>query len=302
MVLEATMIIVDNSESSRNGDYPPSRFEAQADAMSLLFSAKTQANPESSVGLMSMGGKGPEVLVTLTTDFGKILEGLHRTKIRGGTHLATGIQIAGLALKHRQNKAQRQRIIVFCCSPIEEDEKTLVRLAKKMKKNNVSIDFIAFGELEGENTKKLEAFNENVKGGEGSHLAIIPPGPHLLSDVLLTTPILGGDGGASGAGAAGAGADGAEAGGSGFEFGVDPSMEPELALALRMSFEEEQARREKERREQEAAEGKTNLEGIPEEGSSKPPEGDKKEEGGDSGEGSGSKESTTKDEDKMDTA
>lgn len=104
-----------------------------------------------------------------------------------------------------------------------------------MKKNGISIDFIAFGELEGENTKKLEAFNENVKGGEGSHLAIIPPGPHLLSDALLTTPILGGDGDAGGAGAGAGGADGVDGGSSGFEFGVDPSMEPELALALRMS-------------------------------------------------------------------
>jgi len=74
----------------------PTRFEAQADAVSLIFSAKTQANPESSVGLMTMGGKGPEVLVTLTTDFGKILSGLHDTKIKGGTHLATGIQVAGV--------------------------------------------------------------------------------------------------------------------------------------------------------------------------------------------------------------
>ncbi len=75
----------------------PSRYEAQADAVNLIFSAKTQANPESSVGLMSMGGKGPEVLVTLTTDFGKVLDGLHRTKIRGNTHLATGIQVAGVS-------------------------------------------------------------------------------------------------------------------------------------------------------------------------------------------------------------
>merc|ERR1711964_153357 len=67
MVLEAVMVVVDNSESSRNGDYTPTRYEAQADAVSLIFSAITQANPESSVGLMSMGGKGPEVLVTLTT-------------------------------------------------------------------------------------------------------------------------------------------------------------------------------------------------------------------------------------------
>ena len=76
----------------------PSRWEAQADAVNLIFGTKTGSNPESSVGLMSMGGKGPEVLVTLTTDFGKILDGMHRTKIRGGTHLATGIQIAGVCI------------------------------------------------------------------------------------------------------------------------------------------------------------------------------------------------------------
>ena len=45
---------------------------------------------------MNMGGKGPEMLVTLTTDFGKLLDGIHRTKIRGSTHLATAIQIAGV--------------------------------------------------------------------------------------------------------------------------------------------------------------------------------------------------------------
>lgn len=90
------MILVDNSESSRNGDYPPTRFDAQADAVNIIFQQVTQNNPESSVGLMSFGGKGPEVLATLTVDQGKILEGLHRTKskIRGSSHLATGIHIA----------------------------------------------------------------------------------------------------------------------------------------------------------------------------------------------------------------
>lgn len=211
-----------------------------------------------------MGGKGPEVLVTLTTDFGKVLDGIHRTKIRGSTHLATGIQIAGLALKHRQNKSQRQRIIVFTCSPIEESEKDLVKLAKRMKKNNISIDFIAFGDLEPDNTKKLEVFNENIKGGDGSHLAIIPPGPSLLSDTLVTTPILSADGVAPRGGGAEEG--GADSGGGGFEFGVDPSTDPELALALRLSMEEEKARQEKEG-EKDEPKGES-LEGIPEENQS----------------------------------
>ncbi|KAI9743491.1 MAG: hypothetical protein M1818_002804 [Claussenomyces sp. TS43310] len=298
MVLEAVMIVVDNSESSRNGDYTPTRYEAQSDAVSMIFSAITQGNPESSVGLMSMGGKGPEVLVTLTTDHGKILEGLHRTKtkIRGNSHLATGIQIAGLALKHRQNKTQRQRIIVFTCSPIPEDEKTLVKLARKMKKNTVSIDFVSFGEIEDDVTKKLQAFNENVKSGDGSHVVIIPPGPGLLSDQLITTPIMNGDG-ASGAGGASGGAEGAD-GGQSFEFGIDPSVDPELALALRMSMEEEKARVERRQKEEAAAAAKDSLTDIKEEDESAPllnKDGEAS--------GSGTDKKDDKDEgDRMDTA
>ena len=36
----------------------------------------------------------------------------------------------------------------------------------------------------------------------------------------------------------------ASAGGAGFDFGVDPNLDPELALALRVSMEEERARQE----------------------------------------------------------
>ncbi|KAI9037461.1 proteasome regulatory particle base subunit RPN10 [Aspergillus affinis] len=281
MSLEATMIIVDNSESSRNGDYTSTRWQAQIDAVSVIHTAKMRVHPQSAVGLMSMGGKGPEVLSTFTTDFGGILSGLHRTKIHGTAHLSSSIQVAGLALKHRSEKSQRQRIVVFSCSPIEEDEKTLVKLAKKMKKNNVSIDVIAFGDLESDQTKKLEAFVENVKGGDGSHLAIIPPGPNLLSEELQVTPILGADN----SGAEGAAGDGGDAGGFGFEDAAE--NDPELAFALRLSLEEEKNRQEKEKKEREELERKENLDNIPEEGQS--------------GESSGGKDKK-EDGDKMDTA
>ncbi|KAK7183511.1 hypothetical protein DPSP01_008484 [Paraphaeosphaeria sporulosa] len=293
MVLEASMIIVDNSEASRNGDYVPSRWEAQADAVNLIFSAKTGANPESSVGLMSMGGSQPEILTTLTTDIGKVLDGLHRTKIKGTSHFSTGINVAALALKHRQNKSQKQRIVLFTCSPIEEEEKDLVKLSKRMKKNGISVDIIAFGELGDDTTRKLEKFSEACQSAEGSHLAIIQPSSNLLSDSLITTPILGGDASSGGAGASNAGGEGGDSGGNSFEFGVDPSVDPELALALRMSFEEEKARQEKEKKSKEAAEGKSELEPVAE-GDEKQPLLD------DQGEASGSKD--RKDDDKMDTA
>ena len=61
-----------------------------------------------------------------------------------------------LALKHRQNKSQRQRVVVFAGSPVSEDEETLVRLGKKLKKNNVAVDVVAFANIE-ENEAKLQA-------------------------------------------------------------------------------------------------------------------------------------------------
>ncbi|KAG0314593.1 hypothetical protein BGZ97_009142 [Linnemannia gamsii] len=254
MVLEASILVLDNSEWMRNGDYTPSRLEAQQDAVNLIFGAKTQSNPENTVSLMTMAGKSPKVLVTFTADIGKILSALHNVAIGGQVSFSTSVQIAQLALKHRQNKNQRQRIIVFVGSPVEEDEKTLVKLAKKLKKNNIAVDVINFGE-EAENTTKLEAFVAAVNNNDNSNLVTVPPGPHLLSDILVSSAIVAGEDGTAPAFVS--------SGGGSYEFGVDPNLDPELALALRISLEEERAR-------QEAATG----------GAAKPEEGGVKAEGG----------------------
>ncbi|ODQ61551.1 hypothetical protein WICANDRAFT_86392 [Wickerhamomyces anomalus NRRL Y-366-8] len=238
MVLEATMIVIDNSEFTRNGDYLTNRFEAQLDAVDLIFQAKTNSNPENTVGLLAAAGNGPQVLSTLTADFGKLLSGIHETKIEGSLHFATGIQVAALALKHRQNKVQHQRIVAFVGSPIQESEKELEKLAKKMKKNNIAIDFINYGE-ESINTSKLEKFVSIVNSHDNSHLVTVPPSDRLLYEVVGSSPIvIGEDGGNFNAGG--------ETGGDGFDFGSDPNMDPDLALALRLSLEEEQARQARE--------------------------------------------------------
>jgi 26S proteasome regulatory subunit N10 len=175
-----------------------------------------------------------------------------------------------------------------------------VKLAKKMKKLGVSIDFVAFGEIEDDVTKKLQAFNENVKSGDGSHLAIIPPGPGLLSDQLVTSPILNGDG-AGGVGGMGGGGDGGD-GGQAFEFGIDPSVDPELALALRMSMEEEKARQEKNKKEEAEAAAKSQLPEIKEEDEATQPLLDKNGEPSGTGSNEADKKDHKDDADKMDTA
>jgi 26S proteasome regulatory subunit N10 len=48
------MICLDNSEYMRNGDYIPTRLEAQRDAVNLICHAKAKINPENNFGLLTM--------------------------------------------------------------------------------------------------------------------------------------------------------------------------------------------------------------------------------------------------------
>ncbi|KAF5960919.1 hypothetical protein HYC85_002128 [Camellia sinensis] len=245
LISAATMICIDNSEWMRNGDYSPTRSQAQADAVNLICGAKTQSNPENTVGVLTMAGKGVRVLVTPTSDLGKILACMHGVEIGGDCNLAAGIQVAQLALKHRQNKKQQQRIIFkwFVSVLSNTDKKVLEIIGRKLKKNSVALDIVSFGEEDDGKTEKLEALLGAVNNNDSSHIVHVPPGPNALADVLISTPIFTGDG-EGGSGFAAAAAAAAAGGVSGFDFGVDPNMDPELALALRVSMEEERARQE----------------------------------------------------------
>lgn len=247
------MILLDCSQYMRNGDYIPTRFEAQQDAANLLIGAKTQSHSESTVGVSA----GTELLVSPTGDVGKILSALHGLNLQStdATDVSAAVQVASLALKHRPNKNGSQRIILFVGTPLHHIEsRVLQKAGRQLKKNNVAIDVIALGELE-VNEPKLKDLVDAANGNRAEsdaeertcHLVTIPAGV-LPSEVLATSPILASSGGAFAAAAAAGGFDSSGAGGgNGFaEFGgVDPNLDPELAMALRVSMEEERARHER---------------------------------------------------------
>ncbi|XP_053662375.1 26S proteasome non-ATPase regulatory subunit 4 [Anopheles marshallii] len=237
MVLESTMVCFDNSDYQRNGDYFPTRLNAQKDGVNLVCLSKVRSNPENNVGLMTLSNT-TEVLATLTSDVGRILSKLHLVNPNGNINLMTGLRIAHLVLKHRQGKNHKMRIVVFVGSPVEHDEGELVKLAKKLKKEKVNVDIVSFGDHQKNNDTFTSFINVlNGKDGTGSHLVCVPRGS-VFSEALISSPIIQGEDGSGGAGL----------GGAGFEFGVDPNEDPELALALRVSMEEQRLRQEEEQR------------------------------------------------------
>jgi len=233
MVLESTMICVDDSDYMRNGDCVPTRMAAMQDAVNIVCQVKTRSNPENNVGLLTLASS--EVLSTLTTDPSKIMSKVLACVPQGEVKLMSGLRVAHLALKHRQGKNHRMRIIIFIGSPVVNlDEDELIRLGKRLKKEKVNVDIVCFGDGDG---SVLQKFVDTLNGRDGtaSHLVVVPAGPNL-TDALVGSPILVNEDG-SGMPAAG-----------GFDYGVDPNDDPELALALRVSMEEQRTRQEAEMR------------------------------------------------------
>ncbi len=61
------------------------------------------------------------------------------------------------------------------CSPVKDEK--LETIGKKLKKYNVSLDVVEFGESDDEKPEKLEALVAAVGGS--SHIVHIPPGEDL---------------------------------------------------------------------------------------------------------------------------
>lgn len=255
-MLEATVLCVDNSQYSRNGDFPRTRFEAQIDAIEYIFQAKRNSNLENTLALISSAGTStPQVLSTFTSQFGKLLSGLNETVISGEhIHFVNTIEMAVLTLKHRQNKLQHQRIIMFVCSPLQlsAEKDSLGNMANLLKEKKIALDIINFGEID-DNTTILTEFidnlNRNNTAGDDSksHLLTVRPGPRLLYEHIATSPIILEENSSMMDGSVGAMINGGVGVGNGgfMDFGVDPELDPELAMALRLSMEEEQQRQER---------------------------------------------------------
>ncbi|PIO62489.1 ribosomal protein L9 domain protein [Teladorsagia circumcincta] len=125
---------------------------------------------------------------------------------QGVCNFMSAIKIAHLALKHRQNRNHKMRIVMFIGSPIDNLDST-----ELLDKHH---------------------FPTCLREGSGSNLLVVPAGS-VLTEALISSAVCRGEDGGN-APVVGAG--------GGFEFGVDPEDDPDLALALRVSMEEERAR------------------------------------------------------------
>ena len=87
-----------------------------------------------------------------------------------------------MLLNNRLNKSQRQRIMMFVHSEVTETAEELEDIAKTLKKNNVHVDIVCFGE--GCHTNNLKLLEILVaKNRANNRLVVVNPADSFTNAV-----------------------------------------------------------------------------------------------------------------------
>ncbi|EWC89116.1 hypothetical protein PFNF54_02081 [Plasmodium falciparum NF54] len=133
-----------------------------------------------------MAGDKIKVKVSLTNDIGQLLSCIHDIKLDGTCDIIRSLLIAQLALKHRVDKNLDQKIILFIGSPFHVNEKQLINTGKQLKKNNISVDIISFGNID-KNRDKLMMLFESVNNNDNCRFIECPEYENNLSKFVLNS-------------------------------------------------------------------------------------------------------------------
>lgn len=135
-------MLLDNSDFSRDGDAYPSRLGAQLECATFIARKLNNENQANSFGVMTTAGQSCEILLTPSTEPESLFASFSKISIGGRSDICRAIQVAMLVMKHRTNKNQNQKILLFVGSKVHTEESKLAILAKDLRRNNIMIDIV----------------------------------------------------------------------------------------------------------------------------------------------------------------
>ncbi|KAH0787278.1 26S proteasome non-ATPase regulatory subunit 4 [Histomonas meleagridis] len=212
----AYIIIIDNTDTSIDGDFYPNRLEAQKTAASRLIQYLSKQSNHAQFGIGVIGKNGPGVVTSLTSDSIILTNSILSIQTGGKAQLIHTIRCSFLAFKNTDTSFMEKSIIAFIGTHNDVNRDNAGVIARIANESNVSINIVSMGS-DVDNNDILEELVGMIKcpsyivKAESSSST-------LLSDVVLASQIGPGDG-------------------SQLE---DPDIDPDLALTIQMSLEDNQ--------------------------------------------------------------
>jgi 26S proteasome regulatory subunit N10 len=185
---QAIVFLIDNCSTSLNGDFYPSRLEAQKTAVERLASYFSKQNSKSQFAIGSLASAQFGVFASLTNITATLFHRLPTLQRGGNSDLCRGIRCAFLALHLRDSTIKHKRVIAMIGSAPEPavSPQLADSIALAASLEGVCLDIVAFGK-----DVEVEPLQYLIRkiANSGSHFVFCPPRGIILSDAILSSDI-----------------------------------------------------------------------------------------------------------------
>ena len=221
----SVIFLIDNSQSSIDGDFYPNRLQAQGLGVERLMNYYFRTNADTQVALGTLAEDEFGIIESLTKvgKPQKVSDKLPFIKRGGPIHLKDGIKCAFLALK-QANPKNYKKIIAFVGSEHTFTADDALQLANYANYNQIQINIVTFGENVNDE-ENLQLLVEQIEPIENvpnaTFLHIASDSSLIFADRLLASPL-----------------------GPGSNIGrgiedVNPNEDPELSNVLKLSLQQQ---------------------------------------------------------------
>jgi 26S proteasome regulatory subunit N10 len=191
VVLKPTAVafLLDNTHSSIDGDFSPTRLEAQKLTVDHFVQYIFTVQPLSQIAFGTLCKLESGIRCSFMSCHERILGSFPSITSRcGALDLATGIRCAILALRHCKSDIVTKRILAFVGSDHDIADSTIAgQVAEQLLKEKVLLDIVAFGR----DVRHKQSLRRLIPEAIASqcHFLDVPSLGTVLSDSVLASPI-----------------------------------------------------------------------------------------------------------------
>ena len=193
---KAVVILIDNSATSIDGDFYPTRLMAQKLTAERYAQYIFSRNRNSQIAIGTIGNVESGIRASFSGSISKIREVLDNITSNGYINLQKGIRCAVLALRHcnqvNDSYEINKRILAFVGDRHDITSQSALQLAQLLSKEKVRLDLVTMGQ----NVPKKDVLKELVKfiaveynSDAPSRYLDIPFSRTMLSDDVLSSDI-----------------------------------------------------------------------------------------------------------------
>lgn len=180
--LSAALIFIDNSDSSIDGDFKPTRIYAEGETIYTICDFFKRGNQQSVFGFGGMSDRDFGLKVTFTSERNTLPHNINSIKTGGKLQLERALKCGILAMNQRPKEVKNQILFYLVGSQHDLTKETAETIAHIAHGKGICINIFAFGD-EDINEEPLKYLIEKMN--DSSHYNRIEKGPYSLSTAII---------------------------------------------------------------------------------------------------------------------